>query len=148
MDTFPALMYGALIIGVIFLGTAFFVSDFNSNYPGTNMNDAINQQSLNQINETMVNLNVSITQATNEAAKYTQSEYPLTAAFGYLLGVFTAIKGLVQTGVTIPVIVGELTTSLTANMSMFYPVWFGMFITLAIAIMGFIYLIYILTKVK
>jgi hypothetical protein len=148
MDAFPALMYGALIIGVIFMGSSLFVVDFNTHYPGTNMDFAISDRSITQINNTMNNLNASTAKATDEAAKYTQSDNPLTAAFGYLLGVFTSVVGLVQIGTTIPMIIGELISTITSNLSIFYPVWFGMFVTIALAIMGLIYLIYILTKVK
>jgi hypothetical protein len=148
MDTFPALMYGALIIGVIFIGTAFFVSDFTSNYPGTNMNNALDSQSVQEVNSSINTLNQTIAQATASITAPTQTQDLFTAAFGYLTGVFTGIVGLVQGTLQIPHLMGGLATSLTKNLSVFYPTWFGVFITVAIAIMGAIYLIYILTKVK
>jgi hypothetical protein len=148
MDTFPALLYGTLIIGVIFIGSAFFVADFNTNYPNTNMNYALDNSSVQEVNNSINTLNKTISEATDSATQYTSSDNPLTAAFGYLLGVFTAIKGMIITGTTIPHLIGGIAMALTTNLSIFYPSWFGVFITLALAIMGLIYAIYVLSKVK
>lgn len=148
MDTFPALMYGAVFIGIFFFGTAFFLADFNTNYPGTNVNDALNNQSLAEVTTSMNTLNATITTATAKITAPTQSSDLFTAAFGYLSGVFTGIVGLVQGALQLPHLFGSLSNALASNLSVFYPSWFGAFITIAIGIMAVIYLIYILTKVK
>jgi len=137
-----------LIVSIIFIGTAAFISDMGVHYPGTQLINTLNNESLSEINATTTELNTLLVEATDSATQYTESDNPFAAAFGYMLGVFNGAVALIKGTIQVPHLIGSMTSALTANLSMFYPAWFGTFATLAIAIMAMLYIFYIMTKVK
>jgi hypothetical protein len=148
MDSFMALVFGILIVASVFIGTNYFIVDLNEQYSGTPLANATNQDSMNELNTTIENMNSMVNESTTNALQYTTSDNPFAAAFGYLLGVFDGIKLLLQGAFQMPHLFLSTVSVITSNLGIFYPVWFTPFIILSISIMGFIYIIYIFTKVK
>lgn len=148
MDSFMALSFGILIVAAVFMGSNIFLSDLDSKYPGTPLANATNQVVIAELNSTISDMNSLINESTTNSLKYTSSDNPFAAAFGYLLGVFDGIKLIISGAVQLPHLFLSTVSVMTSNLGVLYPIWFNAFIIVGVAIMGLIYIIYIFTKVK
>ena len=138
------LIFAGALLFLMFSGMAIFFNDVQSNYPMAAQADPQLNYTVSQMNTSMTQMNTEMNQSMVQASTFTTSDNPLTAAFGYLLGAFSAVKTLL----VMPAIFMNFISLLGA----FAPALVPNFVlsTLIIALTGItlVGLLYYLLKVK
>lgn len=139
------LAFASLIAALLITGAGLYFTDIQSHYPNAAAHDPELVNMTANLTQSVYDLNESVGNATGTASTFTSSDNALAIAFGYMLGAFLAVIALIG---GIPSVFNSTFNILGRTMGVFLPDALLMFVSVAVALVAVIGILYYLTKVK